>query len=50
MTYNKPEVVRFASAVEVIQGSGPKFVNSFPDIRNQQELDALTIGAYESDE
>lgn len=50
MSYNKPEVVQWDSAAKMIQGSGPKGINLFPESSNPQVLDALTVGAYESDE
>lgn len=50
MRYNKPEVVQLDSAAKIIQGSGPKGVNMFPDSLNPQMLNAATVGAYESDE
>lgn len=47
MTYDKPEVIKMASAIVVIQGTD-KFQEDRPDSNPVKPL--VTISAYESDE
>ena len=50
MTYNKPEVVKFDSAVKAIQGSGKPSTQAFDSTETGHPKDATTPGAYEADE
>jgi hypothetical protein len=50
MTYNKPEVVKVANAVCVIQGSPKPNVNIDSSEDPQGDRNHVTAGAYESDE
>jgi hypothetical protein len=51
MTYSKPEVHNFASAVGLIQGTGkPFFSTQDQSVAPPYPNNAQTMGAYESDE